>query len=101
MRTSVVWCGLFVIGCSGATPPEPSPAGKADPPKVASAVPEAPVTAAPTQAGSQASPRPATTGAPAATPVAASAPAPGGGMRRAEAEKYVLGLINRDRAAHG
>ena len=87
MRTRVVWWWLFLMGCSGATPPEPSPIGKADPPEQTSAVPEATATA------KAASP-----------PVVASAeprPVPAFGMRRADAEKYVLGLINRDRAANG
>src|SRR5262245_41316651 len=90
MRTSVVWWALVMIGCTGAKPPDPAPPGTADPPPQASALPDATATASAVAASPPGS-------------ASASAPpaAPADGLRRAEAEKYVLALINRDRAASG
>src|SRR5262245_6541473 len=96
MRTRLGWCALFMIACSGAPPPEPTAGPKADPTAAASPPPEGSAPAA--SAPNAAPPAPA----PSSSAAATAPPEPSaGGMKRAAAEKYVLGLINRDRKAAG
>jgi uncharacterized protein YkwD len=94
----------LMIGCAGAGQPTSTPQESAEP---RDSVAEAPVTAAKaptTRAKGTKAAAPAQTSAKAAAPaVGKSGPAAGpqGGMKRKEAEQYVLELINRDRAANG
>jgi uncharacterized protein YkwD len=85
MRTNVMCWGMLGLlsACGGAGQERPSPEAKT--------APQQGVVGAP--AGAEAATKVAATSGPVAPP--------SGKMKRQEAEKYVLALINRDRAAHG